>query len=259
MRKGTPPGPEKTGIRSTMKYPDTILLVDDEEGLLTLLRITLNKEGYNNVKSALTGEEALRLVREGEFDLIVLDVMLPDCTGFDLCADIRRHTRAPIIFLSARTSDFDKLTGLTVGGDDYVTKPFNTMELVARIKAVFRRRDMDREQAGQAQESSAGFDYGDIAVFPGQGVVRVHGEKIECTAREMGLLAFFCRNPNRIFSVSHLYSAVWGGGSVGDEKTVGIHISKLRKKLKDDAESPELIINTRGFGYKFVPPKGNRA
>lgn len=242
-----------------MDYPERILLVDDEEGLLTLLRITLNKEGYSNIKTAGDGAEALRLVQDGEFDLIVLDVMLPDCTGFDLCTEIRRYTRAPIIFLSARASDFDKLTGLTIGGDDYVTKPFNTMELVARIKAVFRRRDMDREMTGQASENGTVFDYGPITVFPEQGIVKVGGQEVECTAKEMELLAFFCRNPNRIFNVSHLYRAVWGESSVGDEKTVGIHISKLRKKLNDSADSPEIIINSRGFGYKFIPPTGSRA
>ena len=247
-------------MNNAMEYLEKILLVDDEEGLLSLLRTTLSKERYNYVEAAITGAEALRLLRENDFDLIVLDVTLPDCSGFDLCTEIRRYSRAPIIFLSARTSDFDKLTGLTVGGDDYVTKPFNAMELVARVKAIFRRRDMYREQAGRRrQEGITVFDYGGIAVYPEQGTVKVHGKEIECTAKEMALLAFFCRNPNRVFSVSHLYRAVWGEESVGDEKTVGIHISKLRKKLDDDADAPGIIINTRGFGYTFIPPTGSLA
>ena len=117
----------------------------------------------------------------------------------------------------------------------------------------------EKMPARPARENTAEFDYGGIAVFPERGIVNVHGEEIECTAGEMELLAFFCRNPSRIFSVPHLYGAVWGEGSVGDEKTVGIHISKLRKKLKEGAESPEIIINTRGFGYTFIPPAENRA
>ena len=244
-------------MNSDMAYPERILLVDDEEGLLTLLRISLSKERYTNVRTASHGAEAMRLIREHPFDLIVLDVMLPDCSGLDLCMEIRRHTHAPIIFLSARTSDFDKVSGLTAGGDDYVTKPFNTMELVARIKAIFRRRNMDREHENRMSGGEPVFDFGSIAVFPERGVLRVQGEETECTAREMDLLTFFCRNPNRIFSVTQIYDAVWGETSVGDVKTVSIHISKLRKKLLDDAESPSLIVNTRGFGYTFVPPAGS--
>lgn len=239
-----------------MTQTEKILLVDDEDGLLTLLRITLNKEHYNDIQVASTGEEALHFVQKTEFDLIILDVMLPDCYGFDLCTDIRRHTDAPIIFLSACASDFDKLTGLTLGGDDYVTKPFNTMELVARIKAIFRRRKMDRKKMDRICENGSGdtFDYGAIAIFPEQGLVKVHSQMVLCTAKEMGLLLFLCRNPNRIFSVSHLYDAVWGINAVGDEKTVGIHISKLRRKLQDVTDPPQIIISIRGMGYKFVPP-----
>lgn len=240
-------------MNSDMMYPEKILLIDDEEGLLTLLCITLNKERYHHIQTASCGAEALRLVQETRFDLIVLDVMLPDCSGFDLCTEIRRYTHAPIIFLSACASDFDKLSGLTVGGDDYITKPFNSMELVARIKAIFRRQQLDREHA--LPESATGFDYDVIAVFPEQGTLRVQGEITKCTAKEMELLTFFCRNPNRIFSVPQLYDAVWGATSVGDEKTVAIHISKLRKKLLDETNSPAIIINIRGLGYKFVPPE----
>lgn len=239
-------------MNTEMMHPQRILLVDDEEGLLTLLRITLNKERYHHIQTAGSGAEALRLVQTNAFELIVLDVMLPDCSGFDLCTEIRRHTPAPIIFLSACASDFDKLSGLTVGGDDYVTKPFNTMELVARIKAIFRRQQLDREHA--APGNTTAFDYGAIAVFPEQGVLRVRGQSMECTAKEMELLTFFCRNPNRIFSVTQLYDAVWGATSVGDEKTVSIYISRLRKKLQDEADSPVMIVNIRGLGYKFVPP-----
>lgn len=239
-------------MNTDMMYPERILLVDDEEGLLTLLRITLNKERYHNIHTASNGADALRLVQESVFDLIVLDVMLPDGSGFDLCTEIRRHTHVPIIFLSACASDFDKLSGLTAGGDDYVTKPFNTMELVARIKAIFRRQQLDREHA--TPRNALAFDYGAIAVFPEQGILRVQGQITECTAKEMELLTFFCRNPNRIFSVTQLYDAVWGATSVGDEKTVSIYISRLRKKLLDEADAPAIIVNIRGLGYKFVPP-----
>lgn len=240
-----------------MTQKEKILLIDDEAGLLTMLSITLYKEHFRNIHTASTGTGALRLIKENEYDLIILDVVLSDCNGFELCSKIRHYTDAPIIFLSARSSDFDKLTGLALGGDDYITKPFNTMELVARMKALFRRQRMTQRRVDMLKDDVNIFDYGHIVILPEQGIVKVNSTEVCCTAKEMKLLTFFCRNPNRIFSVSYLYDIVWGINAVGDEKTVGIHISKIRKKLLDISYPPKIITSIRGMGYKFIPPVRN--
>ena len=236
---------------------ERILIVDDEEGLLKLLKVTLNKEGYSSLTCVTTGTEALKNVESNQFDLIILDVMLPDYSGFDLCTEIRRHTIAPIIFLTARSSDYDKLSGLAIGGDDYITKPFNTMELVARIKSIFRRRKLDQDHFMNDSASERVFDQGFFVLDASQAILKVYGEEVECTAKELELLEFFCRNPNKVFTASHIYDSVWGLPGYGGDKTVTIHISKLRKKLMDDDKPYKVIKNIRGIGYKFISPNGS--
>ncbi len=236
-----------------MHHSEKILLVDDEPGILALLKITLEKERYSNISCAATGRQTLDLIKNDIYDLILLDVMLPDMSGFDLCTEIRANTSCPIIFITACTSDFDKLTGLGIGGDDYITKPFNPMEVIARIKAIFRRKSLwqlslENKAAGKQ------YNYGQLILRPDDAELIVKGKKIECTAKELELLSFFFRNPNRIFSASQIYEIVWDSSGYGEEKTVAIHISKIRKKLEDDPKSPSIIINLRGIGYKFVPP-----
>jgi len=234
--------------------PERILLVDDEEGLLELLQISLAKERYHNVTTAVTGTEALQKVSTEQYDLIILDVMLPDRSGFDLCPEIRRHTVAPIIFLTACSGDFDKLSGLAVGGDDYITKPFNSIELMARIKALFRRRQWDREEAGRFEKQQPKYDYNHFCLDPERAVLAVGGQPVDCSAKELELLEFFCRHPYRIFSTAQLFEEIWGLLSESDDKTVIMHISKLRKKLNDGSKPNRIIINMRGLGYKFIPP-----
>lgn len=248
---------EKTIKENQLATSEKILLVDDEQGLLTLVKITLNKEGYENITTVETGAEALQAVERNLYDLILLDVMLPDYSGFDLCTEIRRYTTAPIIFLTARTSDYDKLTGFAIGGDDYLTKPFNTMELVARIKAIFRRRLLDMASVTAPIETRAVYHYGSIILDRSCASLKVDGVEIICTAKELELMAFFCAHPNKVFTTSHLYESVWGISEFGDEKTVTIHISKLRKKLNDEKKPYRIITNLRGIGYKFVPPIGD--
>lgn len=233
---------------------EKILLVDDEQGLLKLVKITLNKEQYHNITCATTGAEALTYVQNNQYDLIILDIMLPDYSGLDLCTEIRRYTTAPIIFLTAKASDYDKLTGFAIGGDDYITKPFNTMELVARIKAVFRRRQLDLASSQAQIDNKRIYRYGYIVLDITRATLNVHGQDVECTAKELELIDFFCMHPNKVFTASHLYDSVWGLPGIGSEKTVTIHISKLRKKLLDEEKPYKVIINLRGIGYKFIPP-----
>lgn len=228
-----------------------ILLVDDEAGLLKMLKITLKKERFEDITCAGDADTALILVKSRNFDLIVLDVMLPDFSGFDLCTEIRKYSYAPIIFLTACNGDLDKVTGLALGGDDYITKPFNPLEVVARIKAILRRQT----QYTSIPSSTNHFDYGTIQVNMNNAVLTVSGKTVDCTAKEFELLCFFCQNPNHIFTSAQIYEAVWKAQGYGEEKTVTMHISKLRKKLNDNAKSARIILNLRGIGYKFIPPK----
>lgn len=228
----------------------TILAVDDEIGILKLLEITLRKENFTHIDTVSSGKGALQRVKEKSYDMILLDIMLPDLSGFELCTEIRKHTNAPIIFISARSTDFDKLTGLGIGGDDYITKPFNPLEVIARIKAILRRQKI-MENAIQQNTS---YDYGHLSYHPESATLIVKGQPVDCTAKELELLHFFFKHPNHIFTTAQLYELVWGNDVFGEEKTVTIHISKLRKKIGDDTRKPAIIVNLRGIGYKFIPP-----
>lgn len=234
-----------------MYESERILLVDDEEGLLEMLKITLEKERYKNITCATTAAQALDYIKNNEYDLILLDVMLPDFSGFELCQEARKYTYTPIIFLTARDSDYDKLSGLAIGGDDYITKPYNPMEVVARVKAILRRQKYGKDKP---VEEIRQFDFGRFQLNPEDATLVVGGEAVECTAKEFELLTFFCKNPNRVFTAGQLYEAVWDSLGLGDDKTVAMHISRIRKKIGDDAKNASMIVNLRGIGYKFVPP-----
>lgn len=235
---------------------ETILVVDDEEGILIMLENLLRKEGYSNITKAGSAAEALMAVRSTRFDMIVLDVMLPDMDGFSLCLELRKTTKSPILFLTARSSDLDKLQGLYLGGDDYVTKPFNPMEVVARIQAHLRRSTQYATDVVSAEEL---YLYDTFTVNRTAGELIVHNVATPCPAKELELLFYFCKHPNRIFTAQQLYEKVWGAMVLGDEKTVVIHISRLRKKLEANPSDPKIIVTVRGIGYKFVPPSGGRA
>ncbi|XIG91646.1 DNA-binding response regulator [Priestia aryabhattai] len=236
---------------------EKILLVDDENGILDLLEITLRKERFEDITRSMNGKDTLFLIKQNKYDLILLDVMLPDYNGFELCSEIRKHTNTPIIFITSCSSDFDKLTGLGIGGDDYITKPFNPLEVIARIKALLRRKSLYESSSSENKRElvdSEEYNFGRFCLKPKDALLIVEDEKVECTAKELELLTFFFDNPNRIFTTSQLYQYVWKEHGLGEEKTVTIHISKIRKKLGDDTRSPKVILNLRGIGYKFVPP-----
>lgn len=238
-----------------MEYQDAkLLLVDDEQGLLDMLKLALEREHFTSITCATNATQALDFIHASSFDLILLDVMMPDFSGFDLCREIRKTTDIPIIFITAMASDLDKLTGLTIGGDDYITKPFNPLEVAARIKVVLRRQGGSGSGAETPSPSTPqNYSFGEFTLDLMDYTLRRQGEPIECTAKELDLLRFFCENPRRVFTTGQIYRAVWGDQSFGDEKTVGMHISKLRKKLEDDDAS--IIVNQRGIGYKFMPPE----
>ncbi|MFJ8263550.1 response regulator transcription factor [Rummeliibacillus sp. NPDC094406] len=238
-----------------MTYDERILIVDDEVGILKMLEITLQKEHFTYIETASTKTEALQALGKKEFDIILLDVMLPDGDGFELCSSIRQQTTAPILFISARSSDFDKLTGLSVGGDDYITKPFNPLEVVARIRAIIRRQRVYEKKSVHSERKT--YTYDTFAFSPDEALLTVHGEVVQATAKELELLHFFCKNQNRVFTTSQIYELVWGEDLFGEEKTVTIYIAKLRKKLRDNTRKPTIIVNLRGIGYKFIPPTGD--
>lgn len=226
-----------------------LLLVDDEVGLLDMLNYILIEDGFKHITYAKTASEALDCVHKTDFDLIILDITLPDMDGFELCRHLRELTNVPILFLTARTMDMDKIMGLTIGGDDYITKPFNPLEVVARIKAQLRRQRLSVHIKSSHKEV---YDFGFFQLYKREGKLVVNGEEINCPAKEFELLRFLCENPNQIFSVSYLYERIWGLESMGDENTVMVHIRRLRQKIEKNPNDPKRIINIRGMGYKLV-------
>jgi len=226
---------------------DKILIVDDEQAICTLIQSYLDKMNYTSAV-AYDAASALEKVRAFRPDLIILDVMLPDMYGIDLCLEIRKLTNSPILFLSCKGESIDKISALSAGGDDYVTKPFLPEELVARIRAHLRRARL----ASEPVLKETVFNYNGLTVNLDNYEVSLDGKKIKLTAKEFDLLAVLIKNPKRVFSAEQLFEQVWKSESLsGDSKTIMVYISSLRKKLERGQNAPQFIINIRGFGYKF--------
>ncbi|GIQ70394.1 DNA-binding response regulator [Xylanibacillus composti] len=228
----------------------TVLLVDDEQGLLDLLTFTLSKYGIGNIVTATTAQQAMEILLQRDISLIVLDIMLPDGDGFDVCEKMRNITEAPILFLTAKNQDIHKIKGFELGADDYITKPFNPTEVAARVQVHLKR--MQRVQI----VSRAVYDFGYFAVHKKSGQLFVQGVEVPCAPMEFLLLTFLCEHVNLIFTASELYEKVWQPYQTGDEKTVVIHISRLRKKIEPDPKNPQFLINIKGLGYKLVRREG---
>jgi len=239
-----------TGTERKKTMEQRILLVDDETGILEMLEIILRKEGFQYIYKAKSGGDALQHIKDCEPDLIVLDIMLPDISGLELCMELRKNSDIPVLFLTAKTSDYDKLAGFAMGGDDFITKPFNPMEVVARIKVQLRHRRINLQE-----DKKNILEYDDFIIQKNSCEVRKGERIIKFTAMEYSLLLFLAEHPNRIFTVAQLYECVWGQMNLGDDKTVVMHISKIRKKIEPDSENPRYIHNLRGLGYKFIPHK----
>ncbi|MEX2032153.1 MAG: response regulator transcription factor [Dehalococcoidia bacterium] len=224
-----------------------ILVADDEPNIIKLLRMYLREEGYE-VSSARDGREALQRFRADKPDLVLLDLMMPEMGGFEVCTEIRKESDIPVIMLTARTDDVDKIVGLEMGADDYVTKPFNPRELIARVKANLRRRDWDRQRAEEKPDTPVTVD--DVTLDPSSRDVVGAGERVRLRQREFDLLAAFMRHPNVALDRERLLSMVWGEDFYGDARTIDVHVAWLREKLK--AARPK-IETVWGVGYKFVP------
>ena len=228
-----------------------ILLVDDEKAILQMVEMVLRKEGFHHIHTAETGAEALQIVKTTPLDYIVLDVMLPDINGFDLCTKIREYTDVHILFLTARVTDFDVLTGFEKGGDDYVTKPFNPLEVVARIKAQLKRKQLISNPVAMIPNKKL-YDFGHFTVDEDAGELSVDGQLVSCPAQVFLLLVYFCKNVNRVLSKEQLFTAVWGYEHMVDDNTVMVHVRRIRERIEPDPGNPIYLQTIRGLGYKLV-------
>jgi len=230
-----------------------IVMIDDERAITKMLDMTLRKEGFRYLYTAHNAGDALKLIGKHGADIVLLDVMLPDQTGFDLCPKIRELSDAHIIYLTARASDLDVLTGFATGGDDYVTKPFNPLEIAARIKARLRRGGLT--PVSVMEEKRQRYDFGRFVLDDAAGELLVEGKEVACPAMAYQLLHFLCKNPGIVFSKSQLYEAVWGLDGDGDDNTVMVHIRKIRERIERNPSEPCHLLTIRGLGYKLAKGK----
>ena len=221
-----------------------ILVVDDEKTLVKGMKFNLENEGYE-VECAYDGAAALELAREGRFDLIILDVMMPEMDGIEACMKIREFSNVPIIMLTAKSEDADKLMGFESGADDYLTKPFNILELKARVRALLRRA------AGVQRSQGSLLTVGKITLNTEERVAIRDGETVDLTAKEYDLIELLMRNPRRVYSRENLMNVVWGYTYAGDYRTVDVHIRRLREKLEENPAEPDHIMTKWGVGYYF--------
>ncbi|HEV7770302.1 MAG TPA: response regulator transcription factor [Solirubrobacterales bacterium] len=222
-----------------------ILLVDDEQSIQTLLSYPLRKDGYH-VTSALDGGEALQRFEEGRFDLVILDVMLPRLDGVEVCRQLRSRSQVPIIMLTAKGSETDKVAGLEVGADDYITKPFSMREFRSRVKAALRRSRMAVDPP-----SDESIESGNLIIDFDRRMVTLRDEEIKVTYVEFEILGALARSPGRVLSRETLLEHVWGDSEYRDPRTVDVHIRHLREKLEQDPKEPEFLFTVRGVGYRF--------
>jgi len=229
----------------------TILVVEDEEAFVDALTVGLQREGFR-VQVARDGAEALDLFDAVAPDLVLLDVMLPKVSGIDVCREIRRRSKVPIIMVTAKGSEIDTVVGLEVGADDYVTKPYRLRELVARMRAVLRRSPGD---IIEAVTPGVALEVGDVALDPDRHEVVIRGKEISLPLKEFELLALLLDNAGRVLSRDVLIDRIWGLDYVGDTKTLDVHVKRLRAKVEDDPSNPTRIVTIRGLGYKYEIPR----
>ena len=222
-----------------------ILVVDDEKTLVKGMKFNLENEGYE-VECAYDGAAALELAREGRFDLLILDVMMPEMDGIEACMKIREFSNVPIIMLTAKSEDADKLMGFESGADDYLTKPFNILELKARVRALLRRA------AGVQRSQGSLLTVGKITLNTEERAALRDGQTVDLTAKEYDLIELLMRNPRRVYSRENLMNVVWGYTYAGDYRTVDVHIRRLREKLEENPAEPDHIMTKWGVGYYFT-------
>ncbi len=228
---------------------ELILVVDDEANIVELVRLYLEKEGYRVIEAS-NGEDALRCLEEDRPDLMILDIMLPQTDGWEVCKRARASSKLPIVMLTARDAEVDRIVGLELGADDYVVKPFSPRELVARVKAVLRR-----VSASLPEEEEKPLKVNDLVIDPGKRKVIKGDKEITLTSKEFDLLYLMAVNKGIVFTRDKLLDKVWGYNYYGDTRTVDVHIHHLRDKLEDDPSNPRYLLTVWGVGYKFVEGK----
>ncbi|WP_100408267.1 response regulator YycF [Bacillus solitudinis] len=226
-----------------------ILVVDDEKPIADILKFNLEKEGFE-VTCAYDGLQAIECVQKIEPDLILLDIMIPHKDGMEVCREVRKKYDIPIIMLTAKDSEIDKVLGLELGADDYVTKPFSTRELLARVKANLRRQKVSDDLPSQKELS-----VGELTIYPEAYQVKRRGETIELTHREFELIHYLAKHLGQVMTREHLLQAVWGYDYFGDVRTVDVTVRRLREKVEDNPSFPTWIITRRGVGYYLSPPE----
>ncbi|GJF29718.1 MULTISPECIES: response regulator transcription factor [unclassified Kitasatospora] len=228
-----------------------VLVVEDEESFSDALSYMLRKEGFE-VAVAATGPDALEQFERNGADLVLLDLMLPGLPGTEVCRQLRVRSNVPVIMVTAKDSEIDKVVGLEIGADDYVTKPYSTRELVARIRAVLRRRGEDGNGNGDGGGPGA-LEAGPVRMDVDRHVVTVDGAKVDLPLKEFDLLEMLLRNAGRVLTRMQLIDRVWGADYVGDTKTLDVHVKRLRAKIEPDPGAPRYLVTVRGLGYKFEP------
>lgn len=225
-----------------------ILLVDDEKDIADLIEETLRQDGFQSIQKAHTGMEALQACREFKPDVVVLDIMLPDIDGIEVCKKLREFSLCSVLFLSSKNDDVDKILGLASGGDDYITKPFSPREVVFRVKAQLRRQ---RYQTSPAQDTGSVLTAGPLSLDKESGRVYKDGREIALTGREFLLLSYLMENTDKIISKERLYEQVWGEASSICDNTIMVHIRHIREKTETDPSRPQQLITVKGLGYKL--------
>ncbi len=230
-----------------------VLVVDDEKPIADILQFNLKKEGFD-VYCAYDGNEAVKMVEEIQPDIILLDIMLPLRDGMEVCREVRKKYDMPIIMLTAKDSEIDKVLGLELGADDYVTKPFSTRELIARVKANLRRHQSLASQTA-AEEDTNEIEIGALVIHPDAYIVSKYGETIELTHREFELLHYLAKHIGQVMTREHLLQTVWGYDYFGDVRTVDVTVRRLREKIEDTPSHPTWIVTRRGVGYYLRNPE----
>jgi DNA-binding response OmpR family regulator len=233
-----------------------ILVVDDEPEITELIGLYLSREGFD-IHTADDGTDALKLAADLRPDLMILDIQLKEMDGIEICRKIREQSNVPILFVSCKDDDTDIIHGLEAGGDDYITKPFSPRQLVARVQAHLRRQHLHTAGGTLDQGTTSLLSFEGLTINLDAHTVHVGNRLVPISAKEFDLLSHLARHPNKAFHLDDLYKLIWGADSVGDTRTLMVHISNLRKKIEANPANPEFILTVRGFGYKFNGKEGN--
>lgn len=227
-----------------------VLIIDDEEDIVDILDTVLKREGFSNIFKANNGVDGMDLFKRFNPDIVLLDIMLPDISGYDVFNELRKYSQVPILFISAKTEEVDRLLGFAIGADDYITKPFSAKEVAFRLKA--RLKAFDNVVINKNIKENRVIKFGDIEI--NEETVEVHksGQNLDFTAKELKLLMYLINNPNRIISKEMICNQVWGEDFFGYDNTITVHIRRIRKKIEDNPSKPKYITTVIGLGYKFI-------